>query len=326
MSLLTTVGIAATIGLALQRGLRLSHLLIVAALPLWPIAAHAVLATVTSGLSLVELTSEQNRSFLQDETAFGVHGNAFGQYALFAYVLFIGAAEGSKNTLRKFFLATAALATIGIVVSFSRTAWGAWILVTTFWNAKSRGSSKWLVPAVTALVLLMMPEALFQRIGKGLVERDIDLMLSGRLDRMWLPILQEVSIKPFFGQGWGAYMWSDAFKSGLAFQTSTVHNAYIRLLLETGVVGLSLVVSFYFLVWREAAELTKNESDSLARAMLKSSRWLVVAMLVTGVTGDAITPEMIQVYFWYGIGIFLSVRLAAHARVREAPLTPRVAA
>ena len=57
--------------------------------------------------------------------------------------------------------------------------------------------------------------------------------------------------------------------------------------------------------------------------MLKSARWLVFAMLITGVTGDAITPEMIQIYFWYGVGILLSVRLAAHAR--EVDVRPAVA-
>jgi O-antigen ligase len=324
MSLLTTIGIAATVALALRRGADLTRLLIVAALPLWPIVTHAVLETSTSGLSLTELTSEENRSFLQNST-FAVHGNAFGQYALFGYILFLGAAQGSKKNARTFFLATAALCTAGILVSFSRTAWGAWILVTTLWNVTNRGRNKWVVPAVIACAMLLMPEALFQRIWKGIAERDIDQILSGRLDHMWIPVLEEVWIRPFFGQGWGAYMWSEAFKSGVAFRTSTVHNAYIRLLLESGVVGLLLVGFFYRSLWRQAHELENRESSELPKAMLKSARWLVFAMLITGVTGDAITPEMIQIYFWYGVGILLSVRVAAHAReldVRQMSCSP----
>jgi O-antigen ligase len=246
-----------------------------------------------------------------------LHGNAFGQYALFAYILFIGAAEGSEGKLKKFFLATAIVATGGIVVSFSRTAWAAWLLVATLWNIRSRGNRKWLVPAAIAFVLLVMPEAFFQRIWKGMAERDIDQILSGRLEHMWLPVLQEVWANPLFGQGWGAYMWSEAFTTGIAFRTSTVHNAYIRLLLESGVFGLLLIGLFYRSLWREAKELASSELDNLSRSMLKSARWLVVAMLVTGVTGDAITPEMIQVYFWYGIGIFLAAKMAARQRATQ---------
>src|SRR5262245_28743457 len=145
MSLLATVGLASAIALAVRKGLPVHRMLVVAALPLWPIVAHAVIATVTSGLSMTNLTSEENRSFLQDSTDFGLHGNAFGQYALFAYILFIGAAEGTKGTVKTFFRATAILATVGIVVSFSRTAWGAWILVTTLWNARSGSNRRWLV-------------------------------------------------------------------------------------------------------------------------------------------------------------------------------------
>jgi O-antigen ligase len=325
MSLLTTIGIAVAIALALRRGLKQSHLLVVTALPLWPVVLHAVMVTFTSGLSLGELTSETNRSFLQNDTNFGLHGNAFGQYAVFAYILFAGAAAGSKDAKRPFFLATAAVATLGVLVSFSRTAWGAWILVTALWNAKGQSHRRWLVPAVMVFALLMMPEELVQRIWKGVAERDIDQILSGRLERMWLPVLHEVWSHPLFGQGWGAYMWSEAFKTGLVFQTATVHNAYVRLLLESGMVGLLLVVSFYFSVWRQTKKLEVNEADALTKAMLNSSRWLVFAMLITGVTGDAITPEMIQVYFWYGIGIFLAAKLQARERP-EVSRTWRLAA
>ncbi len=326
MSLLTTVGIAMAITYASQDGLCPSRLLIAAALPVWATVVHAGIATFTSDLSLAQLTSEENRSFLQDQTDVGVHGNAFGQYALFAYILFIGAARGSKNSLKTFFLATAVVATGGVVVSFSRAAWGVWVFVTTFWNAKDRGNSKWLVPAVITGILLMMPDALFQRVWKGVADGDVDQILSGRLDHMWLPVLQEVWIKPLFGQGWGAYMWSEAFTSGIAFQTATVHNAYIRLLLESGVVGLSLVMAFYLALWREASEMEKTASDPWAQAMMRTARWLVAAMLLTGVTGDAITPEMIQVYFWYGIGIVLAVRLTAHRQPETIQHLTRVAA
>ena len=121
-------------------------------------------------------------------------------------------------------------------------------------------------------------------------------------------------------------MWSEAFTAGIVFQTSTVHNAYIRLLLESGIVGLTLVIVYYRSVWRDAKKLGISESDPLWKSMLKSSQWLVLAMLITGVTGDAITPEMIQLYFWYGIGVLLSAKLVAHARVQKTSLAWRVAA
>ena len=309
MSLLTTVGLAMAVAIALERGLGLDDLLLAAALPLWPIVIHALVATAASGLGIGDLTSETNRHFLQYETNFGIHGNAFGQYGLFAYVCLLGAIAGTSQPLRRwFYIATAVLVSLGILVGFSRTAWGGWVVVTLFWSSGARGTKRLLVPAMLAMSVAMAPPELFQRVSKGLADGNVDEVLSGRLEHMWLPALEEVWRNPFFGQGWGAYMWSDVFQAGLVFQTATVHNAFIRLLMEAGIVGLVLVCGFYAVTWSEARRLELVETDPLTRSMLKSSRWLVVVMLLTGVTGDAITPEITQLYFWIGFGIFLARR------------------
>ena len=317
MSLLTTVGMAVAIASALQRGVRLTHVLTAMALPLVPVVAHALIVTFTSGLSLGDLTSEQNRHFLQNETTFGLHGNALGQYSVFAYVLFLGAIEGTPHSrTRSFFVVMAVVAIAGVLIGFSRAAFGVTTLVTLLWNVRTPGAKKWLVPALVLVLFLFMPADLFQRVGKGVATGDIDQILSGRLQHMWIPALQEVGKNPWTGHGWGAYMWSDAVLLRLAYRTATVHNAYIRLLMEMGIVGLALVLAFYAWIFAEAHRLVRFAHDDLTRAMLKAVRWLVVAMLLTGMIGDAITPEMIQVYFWYGIGIFLWYRATLVERAR----------
>ena len=321
MSLLTTVGMAIAVAVSLEEDLDLDRLVLVAALPLWPIAIHALVATLRSGLSLGDLTSEANRHFLQTDTNFGMHGNAFGQYGLFAYIFLLGAISGTTAPLRRlFYLATAALVSLAIVVGFSRTAWGAWVVVTLFWNWRTAGARKWLVPVAIAIAVTLMPAELFQRVWKGVAEGNVDEMLSGRLEHMWLPALEEAWKHPVFGQGWGAYMWLEAFQSGIVFQTATVHNAFLRLLLEAGVAGLLCVCAFYRLSWIEAGRLEATQSASLPRSMLRATRWLIVAMLLTGITGDAVTPEVVQLYFWIGFGIFLAHRKNLRQSHRLAPL------
>jgi hypothetical protein len=320
MSLLTTVGMALAVAVALEDDLELDRLVLVAAIPLWPIAIHALIATLTSGLSLGDLTSEANRHFLQNETNFGMHGNAFGQYGLFAYIFLLGAISGTTAPLRRlFYLATAILVSLAIVVGFSRTAWGAWLIVTLFWNWRSAGAKKWLVPVAIVIGAAFMPAELFQRVWKGVAEGNVDEVLSGRLEHMWLPALQEVWKNPVFGQGWGAYMWLDVFQQGLVFQTATVHNAFIRLLLEAGIAGAICVCAFYRVSWAEAGRLEATEPGLLPRSMLRSTRWLIVAMLLTGITGDAVTPEVVQLYFWIGFGIFLAQR--KNLRLARRPAT-----
>ena len=320
MSLLTSIGMALAVAVSLEDDLDLDRLVLVAALPLWPIAIHALVATLNSGVSIGDLTNEANRHFLQNETNFGMHGNAFGQYALFAYIFLLGAISGTTAPLRRaFYMATAVVVSLAIVVGFSRTAWGAWVIVTLFWNWRTAGAKKWLVPAAIAMAVALMPAELFQRVWKGVAEGNVDEMLSGRLEHMWLPALQEAWTHPLFGQGWGAYMWLDAFQSGLVFQTATVHNAFIRLLLEAGIVGLLCVCAFYRVCWTEAGRLEATQPAPLPRSMLRATRWLIVAMLLTGITGDAVTPEVVQLYFWIAFGIFLAHRKNLRPSQRTVP-------
>ncbi len=73
---------------------------------------------------------------------------------------------------------------------------------------------------------------------------------------LWRASLEAWRESPVFGIGYGSFValahrWTP-------FQESEVHNSYLRLLAETGVVGLVLVLGFYFyllkLAWRRRRE------------------------------------------------------------------------
>jgi O-antigen ligase len=176
--------------------------------------------------------------------------------------------------------ALAVLMFAGIILSFSRMGFiatlsslfvmGTLVLGTTqmSWMIGSR-RRRWVgVGIVAALVLagfvFLSPERLIQRFAE-LVSTD-GLTSAGRAD-LWAETIPLIRAYPVFGCGLGGYETAfSRFKiSGALVTDDFVHNDYLQLLAELGLVGFMIGAALAFSVVRMALRGTVKSSDPEAR-------------------------------------------------------------
>ncbi len=168
----------------------------------------------------------------------------------------------------------------GIILSFSRMGFiatlfslfviGTLLLGTTqlSWVTRSRRRRLVGLGMVAALVLasfvFLPPERLIQRFGELVSSDGLTGGLRIDLSRETIPLIRAY---PVFGCGLGGYMtaFSKFKKSGVLLTVDFVHNDYLQLLAELGLVGFAIGAALAFSVVRMGLRGVVNSSDPEAR-------------------------------------------------------------
>jgi len=168
----------------------------------------------------------------------------------------------------------------GIILSFSRmgfiaTLFSLFVIGTLLlgtpqlsWVTRSRRRRLVGVGMVAALVLasfvFLPPERLIQRFGELVSSDGLTGGLRADLSRQTIPLIRAY---PVFGCGLGEYMtaFSKFKKSGVLLTVDFVHNDYLQLLAELGLVGFAIGATLAFSVVRMGLRGVVNSSDPEAR-------------------------------------------------------------
>lgn len=92
----------------------------------------------------------------------------------------------------------------------------------------------------------------FHRLNGLSLEYTGKSILSGR-DKIWEVLIEFIRLKPWFGYGSGATP-SDFIDTSLS-----AHNLYIQIGLQTGIIGIFLLMFFLFLIWSRLWPLRKDK-------------------------------------------------------------------
>ncbi|MCE5340422.1 MAG: O-antigen ligase family protein [Planctomycetaceae bacterium] len=118
---------------------------------------------------------------------------------------------------------------------------------------------------------------------------------SGRL-AIWKRGVQFISQKPVFGSGLKTFHVLVGYEK----QISSAHNNIISFTTELGIIGLCLVLGFYFLLF-----------VSILKIPLSSLRWFAISMLMSNICLGITATSYFQKDFWYSIGfIILALRIS----------------
>jgi O-antigen ligase len=105
----------------------------------------------------------------------------------------------------------------------------------------------------------------------------------------------------FFPEKLSAFSWALTEIRVLMYQSQNLPNVkslWVRILAETGVVGLGLFLSWYFILWRSAQFLRTRKLD-LARMVGLAGSFALIGLLVEGFSLDTFALP----YFWVTFGI-----------------------
>src|SRR4051812_39177872 len=246
---------ALLVGAAVTRSQKPERFLAPVILSVWMMSLMSIIYVAAAGMSLGALASSGSREFF---SALGLHANDLGRLYAVAYALLLFTWGETKDLrLKSVLVVTMGVLTLALMLTFSRGAFIGFMLVNALYllwklNAKTVA----IALLVGALALWLMPGAVVGRMMVG-TEEGGD-MSAGRVDEIWTPLLPEILRSPPWGNGLDSTMWSHAVWTDQMLLVTHPHNAYLQTILDMGLVGLGLLLAYYWHVYRNFRNLGGN--------------------------------------------------------------------
>ncbi len=98
-------------------------------------------------------------------------------------------------------------------------------------------------------------------------------------------------------------------ESMIASRFGHPHNAYLEILLDSGLIGFLIVLSFFSLALVQAFHLSKDHSDPLFTATGTITLALVLAFLISGMGAQHFYPREANMGMWLSICLMFRVSL-----------------
>jgi hypothetical protein len=257
---------------------------------------------IASGIRLGALGSPHARAFF---IQIGTHANDLGREFITAYALLLFAWWDAKHAPTKLAMfAALGILSFAILLTFSRNAFLGFLVVNALFvvwkfNMKKLGLALFGLAVAVALA----PPSVVRRISHGF-ERGADAVSAGRIDGIGLPLLPEALRSPIWGHGLDSIMWSEPMQTGAMAFVGHPHNAYLEAVLDMGLVGLALLLAFYWHVWKGFRALGSNPYLApVTRGFFQGACAALIVFLVAGMSGGSLRPSPDNVLLWVAIGM-----------------------
>jgi len=289
--------------------------------PLVGVCAFAGLFLVNAFASLGSLQAmadENARDALA--AAAGMHPNEVSLMfnCALAWALFTARAAPPRSRIALW--SVAALMSVASLLTFSRGGFIGLLIVVIAYTLEMR-RFMW-IAAASALVLvgaLSLPGAVIERLSTGLGQTDLNALSAGRVTQIWPLLLPVIGDHWLLGSGMESILWSPPVRNG-ALLVSQPHNAYLGLLLDYGVVGAVMILSFHVWCWFDLRRLARRiEGGALGEVVgiwaqfVRATSVMLPVLMVQAVTDNRLTPTPSQTLMWLAIGLAFGLR----ARCRD---------
>lgn len=235
-----------------------------------------------------------------------MHANDLGRLYAIAYALLLFTWAETKDTaLKTTLLVTMGVLTLALLLTFSRGAFVGFLLINAlFLLWKFNAKTVALAAAAAALAALVLPGYVIDRVTLGFASGDANEVSAGRIEGIWLPLLPEVLKSPIWGHGLLSTTWSYPMETEAMLPVTHPHNAYLEALLDMGVVGLGLLLAYFWHVWKGFRSLGSNAYLSPEmRGFYQGACAGLICFLVTGMAGSSLRPVPEFAFLWLAIGM-----------------------
>ena len=288
--------------------------------PLVGVCALAVLFLVNAFASLGSLwamADQDARNALA--AAAGMHPNEISLMFNCGLAWALFTARGAPLRRRVALWAVGALMSVASLFTFSRGGFIGMLIVLIAYTLEMR-RFMWIVAAsaVLAVGALCLPEAVIERLTTGLAQSDLNAVSGGRVTQIWPLLLPVIGDHWLLGSGMESILWSPPVTGG-ALVVTQPHNAYLGLLLDYGVIGAVMILSFHIWCWLDLRRLaTRIEGGALGgvdRAwaqFVRATSVMLPVLMVQAVTDNRLTPTPSQTLMWLAIGLAFGLRARCH--------------
>jgi len=318
---LFTVMIALVVGAAVAQSQKPERFLAPIIVSVWVMSLTAIGYVLASGLRLSDLSTTGAREFF---SAMGMHANDLGRLYAIAYALLLFTWGGTKSqALKTVLVVTMGVLSVALILTFSRGAFVGYMLINAlyfFWRFNARTLA--VAALVAAVAALFLPGAVMSRLMLGFGSGgDVNTVSAGRIDGIWGPLMLSDAWKsPLWGSGLDSVLWSDAAWSGTMELVTHPHNAYLQAYLDMGLIGLALLLAYFWHVGQGLLRLGSNAYLSpTMRGFFQGAFAGLVCFLVTGMVGSTLRPIGEFTFLWLAIGMMYGVR----GRIAEGAVRPK---
>ncbi len=272
------------------------------------------------GYGIFALANEQYRSLL---SVLGMHANQVGPFLgiAFGIALFIHAAV--TGFVPKMLASIAILVCIvGGVLSFSRGGMVIFFLTGLIYLVTQRSFKKIAASVIfLAIAALLAPQELYERLTLGWDDKTIstsrDDPLSAGRGYIWEKVVPDIPGNLVTGGGVNSILWSPAVRNGEINLMTHPHNAYLRTLMDFGLVGGALLVLFFRRLYKQWVASSKDERLSpVMRGFFKGVSASFIGYLFFAFTSAGVLPESDQFFLWAAMGILFGT-IAKTARADD---------
>jgi O-antigen ligase len=300
------VAVILMIGAAAARSREPERFIVGLAIAAWLVALVQLAYVVLMGVPLATMATPGERSFYDP---IGLHANSLGRIHLYALALFAFVWSDTKRPgLRLFMLLTLGILSVALLLTFSRAAIaGAGFIGALFvlWKFNAKTAALSLIGLV--LIGALVGDVVYSRLMLGMGQ-SADAVSAGRIEGIWLPLLPEVAKSPLWGHGMSSILWSFPMQMGVMTPVGHAHSAYLETLLNMGIIGLALVLAYYFHVWKGFRALSKDTTLSPEiRGLFQGGIAALAAFFLTGLVGSTLTPDADSAYLWITIGLMYGI-------------------
>jgi hypothetical protein len=265
---------------------------------------------ISSGVSISALSGVYARHFF---SAIGMHANDLGRlYATaFGLLLFVWDRTGSRS-LQFFLIVAMGLVAAALLLTFSRGAFFGFVLVNVIFLLSRRCARNYILAALLAPVAIAIaPGALWDRLGMGFGDSGANpnAVSAGRTNEIWAPLIPELDKAPFFGDGLGSILWSNAMLEGRLPMVAHPHNAFLQAYIDMGIVGLVALLAFWLFCWINFRRYSKDQRlKPELQGFFEGAAAGTLAFVAAGFAGSSLAPAPEQLFLWLAIGVMFGVR------------------
>jgi len=293
---------------------------------LWSLAAGAAITAVPAGLGFEEAEKVTHAGARHRGLSGGV--NVLGFDMVICLPIVVALFIATKSAMRRLVLIGAGtLIAGGLLLSLSRTAFVSAAGVWALWVYRSGriDTLKYAFPALAVVVatILLAPESVSKRIETMTdpAQRAQDESIQSRFEQ-WRMSAVAIASSPIIGVGNSYFMrWSQE-SPDVPASHGTVHNAYLRIGAEQGLLGLTLYLGILWTAWRQysstwrLARTRRNRGDRYLSELGHYALFLQLALFGSMIGGVFAHAQKYKTA-WMAIALGTAVWQLARARVGE---------
>ena len=258
---------------------------------------------------ILEILGRDFSHFIEDKRQAGPLGyagvNGFAAFESQLSLLLLGILPFiQKRALKIAGYSLVALNGYCILYSFSR---GAYIAILAGLSLYAILKRRWLLVPLVAFAFswqLVVPTPVYERVvmtyGK---DKQLEISAAERIS-LWEDASQLIASSPIIGTGYNTYS-----HMGRLQNLRDTHNLYLKILVETGIVGLLLVLAIFAKVIRSAFFLYKAANEPFFNALGLGVVLCMAGVITVNIFGDRWTFIEIDGFLWVLFGLVMRARL-----------------